>query len=245
MCGRDVHHPDDCAAKRKPNMRGFDTQPAQTRRASEQAVKRGVKLRGHSQTSMTRARYELHEKRYKSAHKLRSRQLLAEAQSRCRAYLHELKAPIEGSGALGQFTFYEKAAYEFIMRLPSHMTESQLERDPSYIDNVALQTFARAVKKAGLPSLDAARAKGESKILNFAALRDKLTHSSTGSISEAMVTLINHAHKEERIKYGRLQTVATLSPNASLLEIIGAVHEAAMPKLGRRKSSTQCSDRVY
>ena len=110
---------------------------------------------------------------------------------------------------------------------------------------MALQTFARAVKKAGLPSLDAARAKGESKILNFAALRDKLTHSSTGSISEAMVTLINHAHKEERIKYGRLQTVATLSPNASLLEIIGAVHEAAMPKLGRRKSSTQCSDRVY
>jgi len=123
MCGRDVHHPDDCAAKRKANKRNFDTQPAQTRRASEQAVKRGVKLQGYSQTSMTRAQYKcLHEKRYKSAHKLRSRQLLAEAQSRCRAYLHELKAPIEGSGALGQFTFYEKAAYEFIMRLPSHMT---------------------------------------------------------------------------------------------------------------------------
>jgi hypothetical protein len=106
--------------------------------------------------------------------------------------------PLTGSGPLGQYTFYEKVAFEFAMRLEKWMTVEKLARPPGTVDSAARQLFASLVKVAGLPSLAAARARGDTTITGFVALRERLR----GSLSFEYHQLIVATLHEERIKYG-------------------------------------------
>ena len=78
------------------------------------------------------------------------------------------------------------------------MTVEKLARPPGTVDSAARQLFASLVKVAGLPSLAAARARGDTTITGFVALRERLR----GSLSFEYHQLIVATLHEERIKYG-------------------------------------------
>ena len=234
------HDPDlfrCCDAKEYPMM---ESAPSLTRRAA----KGHTKPQGRKQTALTAA-YAKWRQGQKNEHRRQSKALRSAAQQRLLDHLEAARAadaaaataaatPIPPSGPLGQYTFYDKVAFEFAMRLHKWMSVDQLERAPGSVNSHALQLFAKQVKAAGLPSLDAARTRGDTAIKGFVALREQLVN---GPLCAQYHQLISAAHIEERIKYGSLPAVMELnSSSPTLLEILGAVRKATEPKRGAPKS---------
>ena len=66
--------------------------------------------------------------------------------------------------------------------------------------------------------------------------------NGSSSLQPQYHELIIAVHAEEKIKYGSLAAVKALSGGATLLEILGAVREAAAPKRGRKPNASATDD---
>lgn len=126
-----AHDPDKCEHKQVPDMRDFKSaKPATTRGAN-----RNVRPRGRRQSirdKCVESDADFHRRR-EAARNQRKRALLADAQERCREHVRVLSEPIVGCGPCGSFTFYQKLAIDFALRLDSLMTAEQLSRDKSTV----------------------------------------------------------------------------------------------------------------
>ena len=227
------HQLKSCPEKRTPNMSDFKQARAVRTRSLGLQRSRGLP------SGRTKEEQQAHEATYNTAHKQRTRALVAGAKAALAAHLEAAAQPLTPNGPCAQFTIYQLLALEFASMMDELLPAAVRAKGPVSINSSSVQRFTKLLTKpigdalseqAVFKSVADVRCADEPTISDFVLLQRQLT--SSDERRGQMEQLLSHAKQQLRIASPYCAALRLLPRSASLLEHHRVVALASKPRQG-------------
>jgi len=135
------HQLKSCPEKRTPNMSDFKQARAVRTRSLGLQRSRGLP------SGRTKEEQQAHEATYNTAHKQRTRALVAGAKAALAAHLEAAAQPLTPNGPCAQFTIYQLLALEFASMMDELLPAAVRAKGPVSINSSSVQRFTKLLTK--------------------------------------------------------------------------------------------------